>query len=447
MSLCLFLAASLSIGANQPKDDGAKKELQKFQGKWVVISAKFNNRDWTLLLGFSSSLRAGSLTIPRPVACTFRENRFVFPNLSPFGGSWTVVIDPAKKPGHIDFLEGRDGREVRHPGIYDFDGGRLRICFGPNGASRPTKFSTKEGTTASPRLLLVLGRPFKPKLPAQDKGEVGKELRRFQGDWVLAWHQVNGRTFQEGRRATADAVLIRGNRVTIQIGRDRSRQHLDLALIINPTKKPKQLDLIPEGFPEEVRIFGIYSFDGHRLRMCFSMRKDKRPTEFITRAGTASCPIHFISLHRLSIGATKRANLVKKEWRKIAGKWELVSLECNGRAIPVQDVKVPEEALVTRPIWLVEVTDRSFSSFGIRTNFVGLSRDGSHYLYIDPTTQPKSFDIALTGAKVFGIYQLDGDRLKVCLGEPGKPRPKAFSTKNSKIHFLYLAVYRRVKSK
>ena len=35
-----------------------------------------------------------------------------------------------------------------------------------------------------------------------------------------------------------------------------------------------------------------------------------------------------------------------------------------------------------------------------------------------------------------GIYQLDGDRLKICLGEPGKGRPAKFETKPGSGHKL-----------
>jgi uncharacterized protein (TIGR03067 family) len=446
-SLCLFLAAGLCIGADQSKDDGAKKELQRFQGKWLVISAEINGRDLTAVFGYSLSV-ANARTLLRPAGCTFRGTRVAIAKLSPLGGNWTVAIDPSKRPGHIDFMESRDGRQARHPGIYDIDGGRLRICFVRNGRSRPTKFSTKEGTAAAPRILLVMGRPFKLKVPPQDKGEVGKELRRFQGDWVLAWHQVNGRTLQEERRATEDALVIRGNRATIQIGRRSRGERLDLAFTIDPTKEPKQLDIVPEGFPEEVRAFGIYAFDGHRLRICFTMSKHNRPKAFFAQTGTPSCPVRLIVLHRLPIGAAKREELVKKEWKKLGGRWELVSLECNRRVLPVQDVKVPVESLIDKAPWLREFTHADFASFRIRANYVSVSRAGTHYIAIDPTTQPKSVDVSLATAKIFGIYRLDGGGLKVCLGWPGGPRPMAFSTKDGTTrHPLCVAVYGRAKSK
>jgi uncharacterized protein (TIGR03067 family) len=53
---------------------------------------------------------------------------------------------------------------------------------------------------------------------------------------------------------------------------------------------------------------------------------------------------------------------------------------------------------------------------------------------LDPDKTPKTIDLTLTGGSnkgktLAGIYQLDGDNLKVCLFGVGKDRPKEFDTK------------------
>jgi uncharacterized protein (TIGR03067 family) len=41
-------------------------------------------------------------------------------------------------------------------------------------------------------------------------------------------------------------------------------------------------------------------------------------------------------------------------------------------------------------------------------------------------TEPPRIDIGDGEVLMRGIYQLDGNRLKLCLGKPGQPRPKDF---------------------
>jgi uncharacterized protein (TIGR03067 family) len=46
---------------------------------------------------------------------------------------------------------------------------------------------------------------------------------------------------------------------------------------------------------------------------------------------------------------------------------------------------------------------------------------------LNPTKKPKCIDVAVDGKKLLGIYQLHGDKLKLCLNEdPGGERPTEF---------------------
>jgi uncharacterized protein (TIGR03067 family) len=49
---------------------------------------------------------------------------------------------------------------------------------------------------------------------------------------------------------------------------------------------------------------------------------------------------------------------------------------------------------------------------------------------VDPTQQPKTLDanrtVRVTPLHFAGIYELDGDRLRFCLGGPGEERPSTF---------------------
>ena len=49
---------------------------------------------------------------------------------------------------------------------------------------------------------------------------------------------------------------------------------------------------------------------------------------------------------------------------------------------------------------------------------------------LDATTKPKQMDATSTEKEVMlGIYELDGDRYKVCFAATGNPRPSEFASK------------------
>lgn len=63
---------------------------------------------------------------------------------------------------------------------------------------------------------------------------------------------------------------------------------------------------------------------------------------------------------------------------------------------------------------------------------------------LDPSTTPKIMDVTITageekGTTFEGIYELDKDKLKICLRILGKERPSEFATKaNSNLVLLTL---------
>ena len=59
---------------------------------------------------------------------------------------------------------------------------------------------------------------------------------------------------------------------------------------------------------------------------------------------------------------------------------------------------------------------------------------------LGPSAKPKTIDLTEKNKKVsLGIYELDGDTLKLCFSEPGTERPKTFeSPKGSKIAYLVM---------
>jgi uncharacterized protein (TIGR03067 family) len=105
-----------------------------------------------------------------------------------------------------------------------------------------------------------------------------------------------------------------------------------------------------------------------------------------------------------------------KEIDKFQGTWKFASVELDGR-------KVPPEALGGAR--LVIKGDR-FSVVDQKATYHGTFR-------VDPGQSPKAIDVRFTegpekGKVIRGIYEVDGDTYRVCMGQAGKGRPTEFAS-------------------
>jgi uncharacterized protein (TIGR03067 family) len=120
--------------------------------------------------------------------------------------------------------------------------------------------------------------------------------------------------------------------------------------------------------------------------------------------------------------ADEKTEAEKQEMKNLQGAWVVVSAERDGK--PDDDLK------------------------GARFTFEGdaftrkTSSGTVHGTYrLDPKQSPKETgatftDGPLKGKKVFGIYAVDGDTLKLCYSEPGKNAPLDFTSKAGSGHLL-----------
>jgi clostripain len=110
---------------------------------------------------------------------------------------------------------------------------------------------------------------------------------------------------------------------------------------------------------------------------------------------------------------------------KVQGTWNAFSSEAGGKENP------GAEAILT------------FKGDGFRVK----QRDGTSpkgTFKLDPSTTPKSIDLKIEEESddgktttVLGIYQLEGDKLTVCIGDPGSgDRPKEFATREGSRYLL-----------
>jgi uncharacterized protein (TIGR03067 family) len=125
----------------------------------------------------------------------------------------------------------------------------------------------------------------------------------------------------------------------------------------------------------------------------------------------------------MSADGPNKEDASKVDLGKFRGTWLTVSLMNDGKTI-VNEKSPPKEGPTTKlgydgNKWTIKVGDKTVAS-GI--------------FAVDATKKPKEIDIMdESGVKSektkLGIYELDGDTYKFCLGLAGKPRPKEFASK------------------
>jgi uncharacterized protein (TIGR03067 family) len=131
------------------------------------------------------------------------------------------------------------------------------------------------------------------------------------------------------------------------------------------------------------------------------------------------------ALFLVSAGEPTRSDL-----EKLQGTWVLVAMQREGEDVPPEEFKGWTAVYETNRISLHD---------GERVRRRGI-------VTLDPSRKPKAVntwdqDGPFEDQTVPGIYELDGDILKLCFSRPGSERPKEFTTK-TKPGFLY-CVYKK----
>ncbi|MGH7169083.1 MAG: TIGR03067 domain-containing protein [Gemmataceae bacterium] len=132
-----FFAVLVLIAAERPakdtKKDLAKKDLDKLQGEWTMVSKKAGG--WKAP---DENIKNNKLTIKGDQwAVRLDLGEFEAPGLPV-----TFKIDPSKKPKLIDLVREASGRKYLLRGIYKLEGDTLTVCIALGNLPRPKQFKT-----------------------------------------------------------------------------------------------------------------------------------------------------------------------------------------------------------------------------------------------------------------------------------------------------------------
>ena len=129
----------------------------------------------------------------------------------------------------------------------------------------------------------------------------------------------------------------------------------------------------------------------------------------------------------LAAGLSLAADDGKKEpmdmdYAKLEGTWRVISLEVDGMKIAEETIKDSRLVIKGKEFTMKEKIATYRGTFTI-----------------DPSKKPKTIDIKFTagpekGNSSLGIYQLEGDDLKLCLTITAKDRPTEFAAKPKSGH-------------
>ena len=248
--------------------------------------------------------------------------------------------------------------------------------------------------------------------------DADEDRGHLQGSWTMASVVVNGEAVPEDVLKMG-RLAIAGDRYRATLG----EQTVSSTFRLDTSMSPRQIDFTFTDGPQAGQtVRGIYEIDGETLRMCRGLlAENERPGRF---AAPADSGLLLVTYKRSPKGGGDKEAAIQEEVGRFEGSWRFDSMEAEGKAVPVDGFK---------GIRLVLKGDR-FTMVEPNATYRGTYR-------VDPTSRPKTIDVMFTegpekGKSSCGIYELDGDTYKVCIGLTGKPRPTEFASKPGSGHVL-----------
>src|SRR5262245_4202533 len=160
---------------------------------------------------------------------------------------------------------------------------------------------------------------------ADDKADLEKELKKFQGTWTIESSVTGGTEIPadllKGLIVTyeGDKHTVKRGDTVVQVGTQK----------IDPSKSPKTIDVtMTEGPNKGAVMLGIYEIDGDTLKACFDPTGKKRPTELKSASGSQN----FVNVHkRVKKSPAQESNHYAQQpehelLKRFAGAWRFEKL-------------------------------------------------------------------------------------------------------------------------
>jgi uncharacterized protein (TIGR03067 family) len=242
------------------------------------------------------------------------------------------------------------------------------------------------------------------------------DLKLLQGTWAVRSLEVEGQPMPPTMLGAA-RIVIKGKRFT-STGMGPVYKG---TLKLDSSTKPPQLDMQFDAGPEKGNVnLGIYECNGDTFKLCLATRGTVRPSKFKSTPGSG------FALEILTRGEAIAPKAKTKPTpaptrsttpTELEGEWQMVSGVMSGIAMSQSDVQ-----WVKRTMTGNETTVTAGPQVMLKATFMN-----------DPSKSPKTIDYVLAhgpskGKSQLGIYELDGNLLKVCTAAPGLPRATKFES-------------------
>ncbi len=118
---------------------------------------------------------------------------------------------------------------------------------------------------------------------------------------------------------------------------------------------------------------------------------------------------------------------IRKDLKSLTGTWKVESREAYGEKAPADALKGV----------FVKIADDGTATVTKEGKVIRKLK----WVNMDPTQKTKTVDVEVIegdekGKTLLAVYQIEGDKYTICVANPGKDRPKAFSTEVESGHAL-----------
>jgi uncharacterized protein (TIGR03067 family) len=246
------------------------------------------------------------------------------------------------------------------------------------------------------------------------KEKAGLDL--LQGSWSIASLELDGQSMSHDMLADG-RVEVKGDRFrSLNMG-----AVYEGVVTVNADAEPKTFDIAFTKGPEQGNTnFGIFEMDGDQWKLCLATRGDARPKKFATKPNTGYALQVLQRVLPAAKAAPTVAPAISKSPTELEGEWKLASGYMNGK--PMDDIMVQ---------WGVRSFqgNRTVLKFGPQTYIDAI-------FTLDASQTPHAIDYAhkkgmFAGKAQLGIYECDGEILKLCSSPPGEARPTDFAERGS----------------